>query len=741
MKMYRSFVAIFLAVLMLLGCVGCGEKQAQQKAAPAETTAPTTATTPTEQAPETLVFPAGAKLFGTSVEGLEPQQALEVINSLIAAYAIEVTVNDSHFAIKAEDVLLTVTLEDITAYAQALAAGSTTAKAPEAQLDAALLRQRIAAGTGSSVVDAKVSYNKSSQSFVISKEQSGKSVDTFEAAQVIEPAMKKLEPSAVTTAQVHEMEPTVKSDDPRLKNAADKANSYLKLSITYVYAPEKVEAKSQTVSKNDIGGMISFDGAMNPYINMTAVNNYAIAMNDRYCVRGKYETPDGMQMSGFGPVLQAVDTQALAADLKGCLEKGISGTRNAPYGARSENDKGQLTDCVIVNLSAQHLYVYNKSGACVVSTPIVSGCVANGTTTILGVFKIYAKSQNVTLTGPGYASPVKYWMPFSGGYGLHDANWRSQFGGEEYLYNGSHGCVNIPPSVAGTVYANVSVGTQVVIYGGTTSVKERPQNLVAVENHKVTPDAAPFDLNVSYLGAPVLTYKSSNPNVATVSKDGKVTVKGVGKAVITVDAPAHGAYLAGSLDITVTVAYDCSGGHKLTWTVTTEPTCKAGEETGKCDCGHTETRPVAAVKEKHEYTTVTVAPTCKPGLETKTCTVCGDVQTRELPAVHAYGKWSVTKTPTCNAEGEESQTCSGCGDVQTRPVPKNNNHSFASAGEFCDNGCGTVNSGYVPPVTPDPNPGNPTPGEGNQDDTQQDNTQQDNTQQDNTQQDSNTENP
>jgi len=706
MKRYRSFVAVLLAVLVLLSCAGCGEKQ--EAAAPAGTTAPTEAKTPTaDQVTNTdkLVFPAGAKILGTSVEGMEPQQAHEVITSLIAAYAIDVTVNDSHFRIKAEDVLLEVTLEDITEYAAALAAGRTTAKAPAAKLDSALLRQKIGAGTGASVVDAKVSYNKSSQSFTISKEQSGKSVDTYEAAKVIEPAMQKLEPSVVTTAQVHEMEPAVKSDDPRLKTAADKANAYLKVSVTYVYAPEKVEARSQAVTKNDIGGMISFDGAMNPYINTTAVNNYAIAMNDKYCVRGKYETPDGVQVNGFGPVLQAVDTQALAADLKSCLEKGISGTRNAPYGKRSENENGQLTDCVIVNLSAQHMYVYNKSGACVVSTPIVSGCVANGTTTITGSFKIYAKSRNVTLTGPGYASPVKYWMPFSGGYGLHDANWRSQFGGEEYLYNGSHGCVNIPPAVAGTVYENVSIGTQVVIYGGTTSVKERPQNLVAVESHKVTPDAEPFDLNVTYLGAPVLSYTSSNPAVATVSQDGKVTVKGVGKTTITVDAPAHGAYLAGSLTITVTVAYDCSGGHKLTWTVTTEPTCKEGVETGTCDCGHTETRPVAAVKD-HDYTTVTVEPTCKPGLKTETCSGCGDVKTTELPAVkdHDYSTWTVTKAPTCNAEGEESCTCSGCGDVQTRPVAKNDSHSFTDA-EFCTNGCGTKNPDFVPPVTPDPETG------------------------------------
>ena len=30
------------------------------------------------------------------------------------------------------------------------------------------------------------------------------------------------------------------------------------------------------------GGMILFDGSLNPYISTTAVNNYAIKMNDKY---------------------------------------------------------------------------------------------------------------------------------------------------------------------------------------------------------------------------------------------------------------------------------------------------------------------------------------------------------------------------------------------------------------------------------------------------------------------------
>ncbi|HSP46868.1 MAG TPA: L,D-transpeptidase, partial [Clostridiaceae bacterium] len=37
-------------------------------------------------------------------------------------------------------------------------------------------------------------------------------------------------------------------------------------------------------------------------------------------------------------------------------------------------------------------------------------------------------------------------------------------GGDIYLTNGSHGCVNAPFSVAQTVFNNITPGTPVVVY-------------------------------------------------------------------------------------------------------------------------------------------------------------------------------------------------------------------------------------------------------------------------------------
>ncbi len=59
---------------------------------------------------------------------------------------------------------------------------------------------------------------------------------------------------------------------------------------------------------------------------------------------------------------------------------------------------------------------------------------------------------------------VNYWLAFIGGtYGFHDATWRSYFGDYIYVWDGSHGCVNLPLWAAETLYNNAEIGTPVFI--------------------------------------------------------------------------------------------------------------------------------------------------------------------------------------------------------------------------------------------------------------------------------------
>ncbi|MBQ2400535.1 MAG: L,D-transpeptidase family protein, partial [Lachnospiraceae bacterium] len=118
---------------------------------------------------------------------------------------------------------------------------------------------------------------------------------------------------------------------------------------------------------------------------------------------------------------------------------------------------------VEVNLTAQHMFFY-KDGELVVEADFVSGKSSKGWDTPGGAYPLTYKQRNATLRGEDYETPVSYWMPFNGNIGLHDADWRSSFGGTLYKNNGSHGCVNLPPKAAQLIYEQISAGDPVLCY-------------------------------------------------------------------------------------------------------------------------------------------------------------------------------------------------------------------------------------------------------------------------------------
>lgn len=116
---------------------------------------------------------------------------------------------------------------------------------------------------------------------------------------------------------------------------------------------------------------------------------------------------------------------------------------------------------VIVDLDKQTLYLYNGNDQ-YIQTPITSG--KDSTPSDKGLFKIYYKSLNTPLIGDDYNVTVEYWMNYNNGEGLHDGWWRKEFGTNSYHTNGSHGCINIPPSLADDVYEYTKVGTKVLVH-------------------------------------------------------------------------------------------------------------------------------------------------------------------------------------------------------------------------------------------------------------------------------------
>ena len=140
----------------------------------------------------------------------------------------------------------------------------------------------------------------------------------------------------------------------------------------------------------------------------------------------------------------------------------------------AKNDWG--TTYVEVSLTDQYLWLY-KDGHCILESYFVSGNPTRGHATPKGIYGLTYKTRDATLSGEGYDSKVKYWMPFNRNVGLHDAPWRKTFGGQIYKNNGSHGCINLPPANAAKIYENVDKNTPVIVYWDTglskTSIKKR----------------------------------------------------------------------------------------------------------------------------------------------------------------------------------------------------------------------------------------------------------------------------
>lgn len=116
-----------------------------------------------------------------------------------------------------------------------------------------------------------------------------------------------------------------------------------------------------------------------------------------------------------------------------------------------------------IDMTEQHMYYY-KDFELVLDTDVVTGNINRGMGTPEGINYVYFMQQNRVLRGPGYASPVKFWMAVNGAVGIHDASWQPVFGGERYKTYGSRGCINTPTDVMSELYDMAELGTPVLMF-------------------------------------------------------------------------------------------------------------------------------------------------------------------------------------------------------------------------------------------------------------------------------------
>ncbi len=312
--------------------------------------------------------------------------------------------------------------------------------------------------------NARVSGYASGQGYQILPAKEGNQLDPEKVKTEISQAVINLKPEISLEELEAYVKPEIPADDPQLIAQVQTLNKYANVTITYSFGEEKKVLNGDTISKwTGIGE----DGKV--YLNSSEVTAYVKELASKYDTSSKaksLKTSYGqtVKITG-GSYGWRIDQSAEADELAELIRSGQSVVREPVYkqkaASRGEADYGKTY--VEVNLTAQHLYFY-KDGKLVVDSDFVSGNESKGWSTPAGVFSLTYKQRDATLKGENYRTPVSYWMPFNGNIGFHDATWRSTFGGTIYKNGGSHGCVNLPPAVAKTMFENIASGVPVLCY-------------------------------------------------------------------------------------------------------------------------------------------------------------------------------------------------------------------------------------------------------------------------------------
>jgi hypothetical protein len=258
--------------------------------------------------------------------------------------------------------------------------------------------------------------------------------------------------------------PSLTAENEALNKAVERINDLVSVQITYEFGDDK-----EVVDGERIHNWIAVDSDFNVTLNEASVKEFIDYIGKTYNTFGKvrtlktsYDTTIEVTGGDYGWWL---DRTTELSELKEAIEAGTNGVREPVYFQTAEQygDDDVGDTYVEINLTAQHLYFY-KDGEVVIDTDIVSGNLTKNYGTPVGTYPIQYRQKDATLVGEDYETPVSYWMPFNRNIGLHDAPWRSQFGKDIYLKSGSHGCINLPPAAAKTIYDGVSRGIAVIVY-------------------------------------------------------------------------------------------------------------------------------------------------------------------------------------------------------------------------------------------------------------------------------------
>ncbi len=319
------------------------------------------------------------------------------------------------------------------------------------------------------VQDAKVEDNGTSYQIV--PEVEGTTLDKEKTLAAVKAAVDQRQTEISLEEADCYVKPSIRQDDESLKKDAEQLNKFTSLQVSLDFG-----TGTETVTRDQLKSWLKKGGDGNYYFDTETVKQTVIAWSEKYNTIGRsrdFVTSNGntvhLTQGDYGWRLwQDKTTESLV----NMMNAGQSGAVEPTWLYEGQEHGGDEINgtYVEISISEQRMWFY-KNGTLLVDTPVVTGNPNKGNGTPSGgVWRLKDKASPSTLVGRNpdgsieYETPVNYWMPFNGGVGIHDLTSRSSFGGDIYLSNGSHGCINTPLENARTIYENIEVNTPVVVY-------------------------------------------------------------------------------------------------------------------------------------------------------------------------------------------------------------------------------------------------------------------------------------
>ncbi len=339
---------------------------------------------------------------------------------------------------------------------------------------------------------------KSDGTLTIFPEINGNQIDTGRLIEAVGEAVKERKSvlDLVAAEDIYQ-KPEVLSTDKELNETLESLNGILGTTVTYKLSDgtEKVLDRAETsnwLETDEEGRYTLGDDALRD-----RVAGYIAGIakeDDNY---GYYRT---FKSTNFGTIKMAtealhghrLDQEKMSAELLADLTSHTDASHEMTYSEVVDTKDPRFGGTYVeVDILNQHVYFYIDyelycDGDCVTGTE-------GYRSTPSGIFSIQEKERGRTLEGynsdgtVSYTAFVNYWMCFYPHYGLHDASWRDYFGGETYLYDGSHGCVNLSYYTASMIYDAIDYDTPVIIFRGQDDY-EVPEDEISPDTEDVYND-------------------------------------------------------------------------------------------------------------------------------------------------------------------------------------------------------------------------------------------------------------